>query len=398
MNTLKDIMIHIKSIGGFSKQGNRNKQEDYILYWKKDSPNARFVVLCDGMGGHGHGEVASRIVAEATFDYLKRLAKSEYEAEDLQDAINIALTTLTEADIYDDEKAMGTTIVVVVINKKNVIVGHIGDSRCYLFDKNGCLKFRTKDHSMIEEAVNAEILTKEEAFTNPNKNILTRCIISGKTGITIDVDVLTIDNYDRMLLCSDGVTDTMRDEEIEECMINRNIQDTLDIIDSVCSENSRDNYSAILVDFFQDETSRNNQDINKSLLNNYHTEDTNISSSLEKRNNNAVDSCEKKNKEKESGSSLLPNRIFPLISFLLGAVLMMGYYKTLNISKQKKLEQELISSRTKEKIRMKQLDKFISEICTIDPSRANNDSVIRKDTIIALYKKYINNNYQQKNN
>lgn len=130
-------MIQIDSIRGISKQGSRHNNEDYILYGEKDSLDSRFLILCDGMGGHGHGEVASQTVAEATFDYLKRLAKVEYEAEDLQDAINVALTTLTEVDTFDDEKGMGTTIVLVVVNRMNVLVGHIGDSRCYLFDENG---------------------------------------------------------------------------------------------------------------------------------------------------------------------------------------------------------------------------------------------------------------------
>ena len=222
-------MIHINSIAGFSKQGSRKNNEDYILYREKDSPDSRFIILCDGMGGHGHGEVASQTVAEATFDYLKGLAKSEYEAEDLQDAINVALSTLTSVDTFDDEKAMGTTIVVVVVNRMNVLVGHIGDSRCYLFDENGLKKFRTKDHSKVAEAIEAEILTEEEAFTNSHKNILTRCIISGKQDVTIDVDILTIESNDRMLLCSDGLNDAMRDSEIASCLINRSSDDALEI-------------------------------------------------------------------------------------------------------------------------------------------------------------------------
>lgn len=246
-------MVQVKSIGGFSKQGKRENNEDYIIYKEENNPDNRFIILCDGMGGHGHGEIASKTVADAVFEYLKSLEKDEYDAQDLQDAVDVAQSTLTATNTFDDEKSMGTTLVVAVINKKNIIVGHIGDSRCYLFDENGLKKFRTKDHSKVAEAVEAEILTEEEAFNNPHKNILTRCVVAGKSNVKIEVDCLQIDNNDRILLCSDGVNDAMRDKEIEEVLINRDIHSALGIIDNNCAEKSKDNYSLIIADFLQDE-------------------------------------------------------------------------------------------------------------------------------------------------
>ena len=246
-------MIEIKSIGGFSKKGKRDNNEDYILFKEIGSYENRVIVLCDGMGGHGHGEVASQTVADCVFEFLKCLKKEQFEAQDLQDALDAALTTLTSVDIYDDKKSMGTTLVVVAINRMNILVGHVGDSRCYLFDENGLIKFRTKDHSKVAEAIEAEILTPEEAFVNPHKNLLTRCVMSGKNHVMIDVNELKIEDNYRMLLCSDGVTDAIRDKEIEECLIDRDVQGALEIIDSICNEKSKDNYSAILLDFSQSE-------------------------------------------------------------------------------------------------------------------------------------------------
>ena len=400
-------MIRIKSISGFSKQGKRDNNEDYVLFKEKHNSDSKFIILCDGMGGHGHGEIASQTVADAVFQYLKSLAKEQYEAQDLQDALDTALSTLTAIDVYDDKKSMGTTLVVVVLNKMNVLVGHVGDSRCYLFDENGLKKFRTKDHSKVAEAIDAEILTEEEAFENSHKNLLTRCVMSGKDKVIIDVDDLKIEDNYRLLLCSDGVTDAMRDKEIEECMINRDIQGTLAIIDSICSEKSRDNYSAILVDFSQDETSHYHQDNNNVSLNNNQTEETNICLSCGEINDNNARFCRKcgaglgkreeiteclskREESNENKWSQLIKKVFPLMFFLLGAVLMASYYKITNNLEQKKSISELASLQAKDIYRMQQFDKFISEICAIDSTGINKDSVLRKDTILALYKKFRN--------
>ena len=246
-------MISISDINGFSKKGIRENNEDYIIYSTDFilPTQTRVIVLCDGMGGHGHGEVASKIVAESVFETLAHSSK-EFSADDLQYALDNALITLNNVDTYNDSKKMGTTLVVAVINNKNVLVGHVGDSRCYLFDENCIKKFRTKDHSKVAEAVEAEILTEEEAINNPYKNVLTRCVIAGKTDVKIEVDRLDIKDKDRLLLCSDGVIDAIRDEELSEILVNRNINDALALIDSKCQMKSHDNYSVIIADLKND--------------------------------------------------------------------------------------------------------------------------------------------------
>lgn len=246
-------MISISDINGFSKKGIRENNEDYIIYSTDFilPTQTRVIVLCDGMGGHGHGEVASKIVAESVFETLAHSSK-EFSADDLQYALDNALITLNNVDTYNDSKKMGTTLVVAVINNKNVLVGHVGDSRCYLFDENCIKKFRTKDHSKVAEAVEAEILTEEEAINSPYKNVLTRCVIAGKTDVKIEVDRLDIKDKDRLLLCSDGVIDAIRDEELSEILVNRNINDALALIDSKCQMKSHDNYSVIIADLKND--------------------------------------------------------------------------------------------------------------------------------------------------
>ena len=246
-------MITISDINGFSKKGIRENNEDYIIYSTDFilPTQTRVIVLCDGMGGHGHGEVASKIVAESVFETLAHSSK-DFSAGDLQYALDNALITLNNVDTYNDSKKMGTTLVVAVINNNNVLVGHVGDSRCYLFDENCIKKFRTKDHSKVAEAVEAEILTEEEAFTSQYKNILTRSVMAGKMDVKIDIDRLDVNNKDSLLLCTDGIVDALRDDELAAILVNRNVDEALSMIDSVCGEKSHDNYSVIIADLHKE--------------------------------------------------------------------------------------------------------------------------------------------------
>lgn len=245
-------MIKIRSISSYSCIGPRPNQEDYIIAPTDNS--SRVFILCDGMGGHGHGEVASKTVADSVYGYLTELNPIEYTEENLQDAVDFALKELITADVFDDEKAMGTTLVVMAVNKMNVLIGHIGDSRCYLFSADGLKKYRSKDHSKVQEAVDAEILTEDEAWSSPQKNILTRCITSKQVSISIEIDKLSIEDNDCILLCSDGITDALRDSQIQSIVIGRSTDEAADIIKTECEISSRDNYSLILISLSQDES------------------------------------------------------------------------------------------------------------------------------------------------
>lgn len=247
-------MIRIKDISFFSSIGQRPNQEDYILA-TNDKAN-RIFVLCDGMGGHGHGEVASKTVAEAVHAYLTELAPEEYTPENIQESVDFALAELAKADIYNDEKAMGTTVVVIAINRMNILVGHVGDSRCYQFSEDGLKKFRTKDHSVVQNAVDAEIMTEEEAWVSPKKNILTRCLTSSKASVKVEIDSLEIEDNDTLLLCSDGVTDALRDSQLQSIILGRSVEKSVACIRTECDLSSRDNFSLILVSFSQDEVNR----------------------------------------------------------------------------------------------------------------------------------------------
>lgn len=240
-------MIRVEEVASGYGKGPRSNQEDYVIAPGGISP--RVFVLCDGMGGHGHGEVASKTVAEEVFRCLKAHDEGDYTPQDLQDAVDLSLRQLKGADIYKDEKAMGTTLVVAVVNKENVLIGHIGDSRCYQFASDGNIIFRSRDHSMVQVAVDAEIITEEEAWNSPRKNLITRCITTSVSDVKIDVDTLDIRDEDTLLICSDGVSDTLRDPQISEIVCERDPIDIVERIKKECEERAQDNFSMIAILF-----------------------------------------------------------------------------------------------------------------------------------------------------
>lgn len=247
-------MIRIEDISGISCKGIRDNNEDYIIYDK----NNRIIVLCDGMGGHGHGELASKNVAQTIYNRLSLISEHELTKYDLQKALEEAVCKLNEVNVFDDEKKMGTTLVVVAINKYELLVGHVGDSRFYHFNEAGIKDFRTRDHSKVAEAVEAEILTEEEARKSSYKNLLTRCVMAGKATPEMEIDAIPISGNNRIVICSDGLIDAVKDDELQEILIGSQIDNALSILNDKCKENSNDNYSIIIADLKQTEIIRNN--------------------------------------------------------------------------------------------------------------------------------------------
>ena len=117
-------MISISEINGISKQGVRKNNEDYIKFYvdKNQSNYSRVVILCDGMGGHGHGEIASKMVAESVFSTLTNIDR-DFSVDDLQLALDKALIALNNAIVYDDVNKKGTTLVEAAGNDHEGIVG-----------------------------------------------------------------------------------------------------------------------------------------------------------------------------------------------------------------------------------------------------------------------------------
>lgn len=199
--------------------GKRANQEDSLYPSEGNATSAdRVFVLCDGMGGHEAGEVASSSVCES----LGRWFRKHVSADDVLTAatFNEALSAAYEdLDIRDNgvsEKKMGTTMTFIMFHAGGATAAHIGDSRIYQL-RPGEAKplFKTNDHSLVNDLVRLGEITEEEARTSPNRNVITRAMQPGEHRSKADITLLTdVQPGDWFFLCSDGMLEQMEDEEI----------------------------------------------------------------------------------------------------------------------------------------------------------------------------------------
>lgn len=252
----------------------RHNEDAYLL----DAERGLFVVA-DGMGGHAAGEVASRITVESIQEFI---AGTEDEHENtwpfgFNNRYSLEGNRLTTSVEKANEKVMravqnrpelkgmGTTVVAALFDANHATLVHVGDSRAYML-RRGELKRLTDDHSWVQEQVNAGILSEDEAKSHPLKNVVTRAL-GGAAHVAVDlIEVPTIVG-DRFLLCSDGLTGMVSDEEIHRHL---NEDPTLDVavhalIDLANERGGVDNITAIVVEVTGEGSAANLVDTNPGV-------------------------------------------------------------------------------------------------------------------------------------
>jgi protein phosphatase len=184
-------------------------QDSYYI-----DPSGRFFIVADGMGGHAGGEEASRIAVETIHKYLDDNWEQEPDAKSL---IAQALISANEAIVIDQEQNperadMGTTAVMLLFKDNVVWSAHVGDSRFYRL-RNKQLQLLTEDDTWVARAMKLGQLTPEEARMHPLRHVLSHCL--GRRDLRqINIQVQDIQSGDRVLLCSDGLTEEVPQEEI----------------------------------------------------------------------------------------------------------------------------------------------------------------------------------------
>lgn len=200
----------------------KNNQDSYFVSDNMDLP---LFIVADGMGGHKAGEVASNMAVEIVKNFFLE-KKSELEKDKIdifkfiRSAIEKANTTIYKKSIENDEfYGMGTTITMAYIFEGKLYIGHVGDSRAYLLRDNKFIQL-TEDHSLVAEMVKKGSISEKEAECHPQRNVITRAIGTDKEVIT-DIIVENIHKDDILLLCTDGLTNMMNDNEIKEILVNK---------------------------------------------------------------------------------------------------------------------------------------------------------------------------------
>jgi len=198
----------------------RSMNQDSLLVSENNDKGLNLYILADGMGGYKGGEIASKVAVTAVQKYITEkfdtISKDKESILDLiDDSIDFANSAIYDESEQDEElQDMGTTLEVLLIYKSKVYIGHIGDSRIYRIRK-GKMKKITTDHSYVEQLVKDGTITKEEAQNHPKKNMLMKAL--GCTPyVEPDLMVKGFLKGDALLMCSDGLTNMVKEQEIYE--------------------------------------------------------------------------------------------------------------------------------------------------------------------------------------
>jgi protein phosphatase len=227
---------------GVVRSGN---EDNYLML----SDRGIFIVA-DGMGGHAAGEVASEMAVRITSREIGSVrGLTEAEAGDrVRQAIQAANDAIFNRTLSErDKRGMGTTATVLVLMRGRYLIGQVGDSRAYLL-RNGTLTQLTKDHSYVQEQVDAGLLTPEQARVHPYSNVITRCV-GASVDVTPDLYFGALHSGDVVLLASDGLTGMLEDEQLMKILMSEGDPQTW--VDKMVNEANRrgglDNITAIVV-------------------------------------------------------------------------------------------------------------------------------------------------------
>lgn len=186
----------------------------------------RLFVVADGMGGHAAGEIASKVAVDSINEFVCLTSGDQeitwpfglddtisYDGNRLKTAVRFANRKVLEATKEKSEyEGMATTVAAVLVDGASANLGHVGDSRIYLF-RGGELSQLTSDHSWVNEQLLNGIISAEQARTHPLRNVVTRAL-GGKADLQVDMQTHAIKSGDVLLLCSDGLTTMVPDEHI----------------------------------------------------------------------------------------------------------------------------------------------------------------------------------------
>ncbi len=228
----------------FTNIGNKRKKNEDSYLLLQPEKGVAILAVADGMGGHSAGEVASEIAIESIRDYSFNFADNIIKQ--IKSAVNKANENILNYEADDiNYKDMGTTLTLSVLKDNKLFYGHVGDSRIYLFD--GQLNQVTRDHSLVNDLIENKSIRPDEAFDHPKKNIITQALGIDKD-LEIQTDQIDITDEDIIMLCTDGLSDMIRFENIEEVFQkDKKLQEMIDELGSQALNNGgTDNITIIM--------------------------------------------------------------------------------------------------------------------------------------------------------
>ncbi len=232
----------------------RTMNQDYVYMSKNPVGNLpNLFIVADGMGGHKAGDFASKYTVNTIRESIEQDDETN-PVKLLRSAIEKANREILEIAAQTAEyEGMGTTLVAATIIRGYTYIANVGDSRLYVINKEE-IRQVTRDHSLVEEMVRMGEIKREEARFHPDKNIITRAIGAGYD-VKIDFFGHKLRNNDKILLCSDGLSNMLEDSEMFE-IVNRDeeiARKAGELINRANTYGGKDNISVVLVEPFEDE-------------------------------------------------------------------------------------------------------------------------------------------------
>lgn len=198
----------------------RPNNEDSLLVvppWREPAISRQICVMgvADGMGGHSSGEVASRLAVDTLRNWLKRLETRELTLGMVETAFCEANQAIWKhASDHEETRGMGTTLTAAFLLGKQVLIGHVGDSRAYLY-RNNDLRQLTRDHTLVAEQIRLGNITAEQAKKHPARHILSRAM-GVREFVNVDTTLMDLVPNDVFIVCSDGIYGQITEEMLRE--------------------------------------------------------------------------------------------------------------------------------------------------------------------------------------
>ncbi|MCW8955551.1 MAG: protein phosphatase 2C domain-containing protein [Gammaproteobacteria bacterium] len=249
-------MMHVEIYGGTDRGLQREHNEDAIRHAQFDQARISLALVADGVGGHAGGEIASRLAADVMDNYItscvtQAVSGGGYSEHWLQQSLASAIQRANREIISGQQDtslaSMATTIVSILIKDQQLVLGYLGDSRCYRW-RDGKLQQITQDQTLAQQMLDQGIINQKQYMVSPYHHVLSRALGLGEIS-TVDIHLHKILDGDIFLLCSDGLTNCLSDSSITEILISRSdiTQATEELITCANDAGGVDNISVVLV-------------------------------------------------------------------------------------------------------------------------------------------------------
>lgn len=377
------MIITIKQPYSIYELGHRSNQEDF-LYPSVGSATAdsRLFILCDGMGGHEHGEVASKTIALALAEFLNQHADYSTVIDDntLYSALQYAYSKI---DVLDDgaDRKMGTTLCLLLFHRGGATVMHVGDSRIYhIQTSSNRILYQSRDHSLVYDLYQSGEITADEMRTSPQKNILTRAIQPGVDN-RVNPSVVHITNIcsgDYFFICSDGMMERMDNQKLLNILCRNSTDRSKNDCLIGLTKDNQDNHSSWLIHINNVESESND----KSLVDDESSSSDNAISIKTKPKDNSDDVEIVRDSRTKMVQPLKENRLSKFSKVIIAVLLLVIAFLIIILLKPKGTSTEMkIKSNSQPSIYYKEESNFEEgvKMRTIERPNAANGETMRRE-------------------